>query len=84
MPTKILAGGFPLIPATSLTLFSLGRFDMSIQIGQRVRNISTWIDPETGAEDAYVAFFGHDFPVGKPAEVLYVLRYFTGSLEPVA
>jgi hypothetical protein len=68
-------------------------FDMNIQIGQRVRHISTgevgivvhvWIDPETDAEDAYVAFFGRDFPAGKPAEIPYVLRYFTSSLEPVA
>ena len=65
---------------------------MSIQIGQRVRHLGTgevgivvhlWVDPETGAEDAYVAFFGQNFPMGKPAEVPYVLRYFLSSLEPV-
>lgn len=64
---------------------------MGVHVGQRVRLSDTrevgvvihlWIDPELGVEDAYVAFFGQEFPEGKPDQKPYVLRYFAGSLEP--
>jgi hypothetical protein len=62
---------------------------MSVKIGQRVRLKSTgevgvvvwvWEDAELGT-DTYVAFFGDDWPEGKPAEKPYILRYLEPSLE---
>lgn len=64
---------------------------MGVHVGQRVRLSDTrevgvvihlWIDPELGVEDAYVAFFGQEFPQGKPSRESYVLRYFADSLKP--
>jgi hypothetical protein len=46
--------------------------------------VHIWNDPETGDDDAYIAFFGDHFPDGKPASKPYVLRYFVASLELVA
>jgi len=63
---------------------------MGFQVGQKVRLVSTsevgivvwlWTDPATGAEDAYVAFFGQEFPDGPPETKPYILRYLTSSLE---
>jgi len=63
---------------------------MALHIGQKVKLVSTgevgiivwlWTDPDTGAEDAYVAFFGKRFPMNLPENKPYILRYFTSSLE---
>lgn len=43
--------------------------------------IHVWHNEEIDCEDAYVAFFGDDFPTGKKPAKPYVLRYFTSSLE---
>lgn len=45
--------------------------------------VHIWSDPETGDEDAYIAFFGNQFPDGKPASKPYILRYFVAGLELV-
>ena len=42
--------------------------------------VHAWWDDEFQAIDCYVAFFGLEVPVGKPAEKPYVLRYFLSSL----
>ncbi len=46
--------------------------------------VHVWTDPETGEQDAYIAFFGSEFPEGKPDGKPYVLRYFASGLEVVA
>jgi hypothetical protein len=57
--------------------------------GQRVKHRGTgevgivvhaWADA-AGDTDAYVAFFGEEFPEGAPEAKPYVLRYFESSLE---
>jgi hypothetical protein len=62
--------------------------DETIRIGDRVRLKSTgevgvviwaWDDP--AGTDAYVAFFGSEFPAEKPHAAPYVLRYASTSLE---
>ena len=45
--------------------------------------VHIWRDTETGLDDAYVAFFGEDFPDGRPATKPYLLRYFLSGLELV-
>ena len=61
-----------------------------LQIGQKVWHRSThevgvvvwlWKSNEYGDVDAYVEFFGKQFPVGVPSEVPYVLRYYESTLE---
>lgn len=61
-----------------------------LRIGARVRlrasgeaGIVVWLWEDDGMTDAYVAFFGNDFPRGKPASVPYVLRYAATSLDLV-
>jgi hypothetical protein len=63
---------------------------MPFRIGQRVRLSSTgevglvvwlWHNSEIDTTDAYVAFFGAEWPVGEPSEKPYVLRYLASSLE---
>jgi hypothetical protein len=64
---------------------------MSLRIGQKVRLRSTgevgvvvwtWQNVH-GDVDAYVAFFGESFPVGKPSQPPGIMRYYERSLEPV-
>ena len=43
--------------------------------------VHIWQDPETDLEDAYIAFFGSEFPDGKPTERPVLFRYFVGTLE---
>ena len=43
--------------------------------------IHIWPDPDTGDQDAYIAFFGDQLPVGKPQRKPYVLRYYVAGLE---
>ena len=45
--------------------------------------VHIWRDPETNLDDAYIAFFGQNFPEGVPDEKPYILRYFVGGLELV-
>ena len=61
-----------------------------LQIGARVRLVSTgevgiivhtWHSESLDIQDCYVAFFGKEFPLGKPAEIPYILRYAASSLE---
>jgi hypothetical protein len=61
-----------------------------LHIGQKVRHPSTrevgvvvwlWESNEYGDVDAYIAFFGSQFPTGIPNEKPYVLRYYESSLE---
>lgn len=70
-----------------------------VRIGSRVRRrfsnsdgavetecgvvVHIWNDPETGDDDAYIAFFGSQFPVGKPTAKPYILRYFVAGLEVI-
>ena len=42
--------------------------------------IHCWVNEEIEGYDCYVAFFGNAFPMGKPHEKPYILRYFSGSL----
>ena len=42
--------------------------------------VHCWLNPEIAVYDCLVAFFGSDFPVGKPAEHPYILRYAAESL----
>jgi hypothetical protein len=62
---------------------------MKLRVGQRVKHRSTgevgvvvwvWADKH-GDIDAYVAFFGTEFPGGEPEEKPYVLRYYANTLE---
>ena len=43
--------------------------------------VHIWRDPETDLDDAYIAFFGDEFPNGKPSEKPVILRYFVGGLD---
>ena len=43
-----------------------------------------WLDEEMGAYDCYIAFFGDAFPVGKPNEKPYILRYAAVGLTELA
>lgn len=61
---------------------------MELRIGQKVKLDSTkevgvvvwlWKD-EHGDTDAYVAFFGEQFPEGIPETKPYILRYYASSL----
>ena len=73
--------------------------DSRVGVGSRVRRrftnsdgeyqtecgvvVHIWSDPETGDDDAYIAFFGDRFPDGKPASKPFILRYFVSGLEVV-
>lgn len=46
--------------------------------------VHCWLDDELGGFDCYVAFFGPEFPDGKPPEKPYVLRYAATSLTVLA
>jgi hypothetical protein len=46
--------------------------------------VHCWLDEEIGGFDCYVAFFGNEFPNGKPPEKPYVLRYASTSLTVLA
>jgi hypothetical protein len=39
--------------------------------------VHCWLDSEMDAHDCYVAFFGDQQPIGKPAKKPYVLRYLS-------
>jgi len=61
-----------------------------LEVGQKVRIpstgevgviIHTWLD-ECGDQDAYIAFFGLEFPSGK-TDMPYTLRYYTAGLEVI-
>jgi hypothetical protein len=45
--------------------------------------VHCWMNDEVAAYDCYVAFFGSEFPSGRPASIPYVLRYFTTSVNVV-
>lgn len=46
--------------------------------------VHCWLDSEIGMFDCYIAFFGDDFPDGKPAEKPYILRYAAVGLAELA
>ena len=46
--------------------------------------VHCWLDDEIGMFDCYVAFFGPEFPEGKPSEKPYILRYAATSLTVLA
>lgn len=46
--------------------------------------VHCWLDEEIGSFDCYVAFFGNEFPNGKPPEKPYILRYASTSLTVLA
>jgi len=63
-----------------------------LEIGTKVRHpdsgevgvvVYTWRDDFLQLQDCYVAFFGTEFPDGKPAEKPYILNYAALSLEVV-
>ena len=45
--------------------------------------VSCWFEEEILAKDCYIAFFGEEFPSGKPNVKPYVLRYSATSLTVV-
>lgn len=45
--------------------------------------VHCWLDGEIAAYDCYVAFFGDEFPSGRPSEKPYILRYAAVSLVEV-
>ena len=45
--------------------------------------VHIWRDQKTELNDAYIAFFGSDFPDGRPEKKPYILRYFVDGLELV-
>lgn len=46
--------------------------------------VHCWHEPEIGGYDCYVAFFGADFPAGRPNQKPYILRYAVASLQVLA
>jgi hypothetical protein len=46
--------------------------------------VHCWLDNEIGMFDCYIAFFGDDFPDGKPDEKPYLLRYAAVGLAELA
>ncbi len=42
--------------------------------------VHCWLSDALGMYDCYVAFFGSDFPSGKPDDKPYVLRYAAATL----
>ena len=63
---------------------------MKLRLGQKVQLLSTgevgvvvWLWNDDGIEDAYIAFFGDQFPEGVPTNKPYVLRYYATSLKPL-
>jgi hypothetical protein len=46
--------------------------------------VHCWMNEEIGGYDCYVAFFGAEFPSGRPKEKPYVLRYAASSLGVVS
>ena len=46
--------------------------------------VHCWLNDDIGMFDCYIAFFGSDFPEGKPAEQPYVLRYAAMGLAEMA
>ena len=63
---------------------------MTIEVGDKVKLLSTgevgivvhtWHDEELDTQNNYIAFFGEEFPDGKPIEIPYVLKYISGSLQ---
>ena len=63
---------------------------MELDVGTRVRLTSTgevgvvihgWWDQDIQMLDYYIAFFGTEFPEGKPDQIPYVLRYAGMGLE---
>lgn len=45
--------------------------------------VSCWFEEEIQAKDCYIAFFGENFPVGKPPTKPYIFRYAATSLTVV-
>jgi hypothetical protein len=45
--------------------------------------VHCWMSEELGGYDCYVAFFGNEFPSGRPKQKPYVLRYAASSLNIV-
>ena len=43
--------------------------------------VNYWFDNDMRCFDYHVAFFGENFPEGKPKEVPYILRYLETSLD---
>jgi len=54
------------------------KFNSTGEIGVIVH---TWYDNEMDTTECHIAFYGEEFPSGKPSEPPYVLRYFSSSLE---
>jgi hypothetical protein len=46
--------------------------------------VHCWMSEEIGGYDCYVAFFGNEFPSGRPKQKPYVLRYAASSLNVVS
>jgi hypothetical protein len=57
-----------------------GYDDMGAEFGVVVH---CWMDEEIHTYDCYVAFFGEEFPLGKPSEKPYILRYASISLKVI-
>jgi hypothetical protein len=45
--------------------------------------VHCWMNDDIGGYDCYVAFFGNEFPDGRPPCIPYVLRYAASSLDIV-
>jgi len=69
----------PIPPGTRVRLdaFVNDDDDLTSEFGVVVH---CWLDDEIGMFDCYIAFFGSEYPDGKPPEKPYILRYSTTSL----
>jgi len=45
--------------------------------------VHCWLDDEIQMYDCYVAFFGAEFPNGKPVDKPYILRFAAASLVTI-
>ena len=61
-------------PGTKVKLISTGEVGVVVH---------SWKNGELDAIDYHIAFYGNEFPVAKPKEPPYVLRYLESSLEKI-
>jgi hypothetical protein len=45
--------------------------------------VHCWFSDEIKEYDCYVAFFGHELPIGSPEKPPYILRYASVSLDVI-
>jgi hypothetical protein len=90
---RYAAIGFVILPAPGKQDIATDSQDRYLPAGTRVRLalgsdrgpeygiiVHCWMNEEVRSYDCYVAFFGANFPDGKPSEPPYLLRYLSTSL----